>query len=493
MEKRALFIILLVKALLMVALIQYGRIPLGPDEAQYWTWSRQLDWGYYSKPPGIAWEIWAGTMLFGSTELGVRFGAVVLAFFLGLATYRLAKQSGLQKSTAMWAAIILAFSPMGVLASFLATTDCGYVLFWTLGCSLLARAIHLGKAPNYLMLGLIVAVGALFKWPIYYLWAVSLVCLLFYPRFRNPQILLGMALSLAGLLPSVLWNYEHDWSTFRHVWGTIAASKGTDYHAPSGNPLEFFGAQAALASPILFVMMGLASFSVVKNWKQAPSAIKFLAGVTVSIYALFQILAFFQKIQGNWAILAYPTGFVLVSWYACEFTAKGKFWMRIGNKLSIALVALILLIPLPYKVNPFRHNIGWRELPKALTKEGYQPEKDFLFSDNYQMTSILSFYSPGQKQAYFLNIGGRRKNQYSYWPSMAGSEAGKTGYTVIAGPRLTESQIDKHIKGLSPYFSKVTSSSVYTLFKIDQEAEKVAMILKGIHYNGEQPADLEIY
>jgi hypothetical protein len=24
------------------------------DEAQYWTWAQQLQWGYYSKPPVIA-------------------------------------------------------------------------------------------------------------------------------------------------------------------------------------------------------------------------------------------------------------------------------------------------------------------------------------------------------------------------------------------------------------------------------------------------------
>ncbi|MET0689113.1 MAG: hypothetical protein ABWY38_07955, partial [Methyloceanibacter sp.] len=26
------------------------------DEAQYWTWSRALDFGYFSKPPMIAWS-----------------------------------------------------------------------------------------------------------------------------------------------------------------------------------------------------------------------------------------------------------------------------------------------------------------------------------------------------------------------------------------------------------------------------------------------------
>ena len=36
-------------------------LELYPDEAQYWLWSRTLAFGYYSKPPLIAWSIWAST------------------------------------------------------------------------------------------------------------------------------------------------------------------------------------------------------------------------------------------------------------------------------------------------------------------------------------------------------------------------------------------------------------------------------------------------
>ena len=52
--------------------------PVSGDEAYYWDWSRQLDWGYYSKPPMIAWLIAASTSLIGSTTLAVRLPAVLL-------------------------------------------------------------------------------------------------------------------------------------------------------------------------------------------------------------------------------------------------------------------------------------------------------------------------------------------------------------------------------------------------------------------------------
>ena len=40
-----------------LAAIHAATTDLVLDEAQYWTWSRALDFGYFSKPPMIAWVI----------------------------------------------------------------------------------------------------------------------------------------------------------------------------------------------------------------------------------------------------------------------------------------------------------------------------------------------------------------------------------------------------------------------------------------------------
>src|SRR5678815_6087713 len=62
--------VLLTAGLALARLVALFRTPLElyPDEAQYWLWSRTLDFGYYSKPPVIAWAIWATTRLGGDAE-----------------------------------------------------------------------------------------------------------------------------------------------------------------------------------------------------------------------------------------------------------------------------------------------------------------------------------------------------------------------------------------------------------------------------------------
>src|SRR5580658_4675281 len=51
---------------------------LYPDEAQYWFWAKHLAFGYYSKPPLVAWLIALTTGLFGDSEFAVRLAAPLL-------------------------------------------------------------------------------------------------------------------------------------------------------------------------------------------------------------------------------------------------------------------------------------------------------------------------------------------------------------------------------------------------------------------------------
>jgi hypothetical protein len=58
-----------------------------PDEAQYWFWAKDLAWGYYSKPPLIAWLIALTTRLFGDSEFAVRLMAPLLHALTAIVVY----------------------------------------------------------------------------------------------------------------------------------------------------------------------------------------------------------------------------------------------------------------------------------------------------------------------------------------------------------------------------------------------------------------------
>src|SRR5579875_3946103 len=70
--------------------IASGATDLYPDEAQYWLWSLHPAFGYYSKPPVVAWLIALTTGLFGESELAVRLSAPLLHFGTALVIFAIA-------------------------------------------------------------------------------------------------------------------------------------------------------------------------------------------------------------------------------------------------------------------------------------------------------------------------------------------------------------------------------------------------------------------
>ncbi|MGP1275638.1 MAG: glycosyltransferase family 39 protein, partial [Caulobacterales bacterium] len=76
------------------------------DETQYWVWSRDLDWGYFSKPPLIAWIIAGTTALFGDSDWAIRLAAPILhtatAALLALSARRLFGEAAAAWTFAAW-------------------------------------------------------------------------------------------------------------------------------------------------------------------------------------------------------------------------------------------------------------------------------------------------------------------------------------------------------------------------------------------------------
>lgn len=496
----SLICLLLVKAAAILFVIFQAGIGLGPDEAQYWLWSEDLSWGYYSKPPGIAWEIFFGTSLFGSTEFGVRFGAMMLGFGIPLSVYLLAHCCGLKHGTAFWAGAIMAFAPIGIIASFIATTDAGYIFFWTLAAAAMAYKLQRNQKPFYSLIGLLILFGALFKWTIYIFWIVVLVYGYFQPKVRSLKIIPGILISLLGFLPSIYWNMTHQWATFRHVCTQIAGGQGSWFH---GNFFDFIGAQIALLSPVFFALLILAYVDLWRKWKTVSRAIQFCAVATCAIF-VYWIFSLFMKMQGNWCAFAYPTAVVIICWYACEQIMVGRPWLFFGSLLSIGLTAFVLSIPsmqsqgiptwiqISAKWNPFRHNVGWANLKGSLKEMGYDPKEHYLVSSRYQISSLASFYSEKQKRALYLNLDRMRKNQFDFWPGLETVNGGKIGFFLeILGEPMTEEQLIAHAdqveKRLSVYFREVQYLGARSLFKVYGQTTKWVQVFQCEEFLGEHP------
>ncbi|MDC6657958.1 glycosyltransferase family 39 protein, partial [Leclercia adecarboxylata] len=89
---RLTLIFLAVVTLLRLAWLAGRPIDLYPDEAQYWIWAQHPAWGYFSKPPMVAWLIAASIHAFGDSDLSVKLPATLGYFCTSLVVYRIAER-----------------------------------------------------------------------------------------------------------------------------------------------------------------------------------------------------------------------------------------------------------------------------------------------------------------------------------------------------------------------------------------------------------------
>ncbi|MBM1001949.1 MAG: glycosyltransferase family 39 protein [Desulfofustis sp. PB-SRB1] len=77
-HQRWFIVFIAVLTLWRILFIILAPLDLAPDEAYYWDWSRIPDWGYFSKPPMVAWLNLISGSLLGSSVLAVRLPAALL-------------------------------------------------------------------------------------------------------------------------------------------------------------------------------------------------------------------------------------------------------------------------------------------------------------------------------------------------------------------------------------------------------------------------------
>ena len=212
--------------LCQVAFLVYGcDWDLCADEAEYWAWSRRLDWSYFSRGPLIAWLIRLATeslggisvKLTGSLMLAARLPAVFLGGLTAWGVFRLASLTTGARRSAMMAVLLLPAVPVLAIGGLLITSDTPLVCCWTWAAVWAYRAVRLRQTRAWIMAGLIGVLGVWAKYSFLAFLASVGLFLLLSPAHRHELGRIGFwAMSLLsvglGLAPILIWNASHGWA-----------------------------------------------------------------------------------------------------------------------------------------------------------------------------------------------------------------------------------------------------------------------------------------
>ena len=118
--------------LIKIVAINLTTFNLFGDEAQYWLWSKNIDLGYFSKPPFLSWIIRAHTEIFGNSFVSLKLLPSLAYLLIAWSFYNLLINIGLNKKDSFTGCLIFLFIPAVSFSSFIISTDLFLLLFWTL-------------------------------------------------------------------------------------------------------------------------------------------------------------------------------------------------------------------------------------------------------------------------------------------------------------------------------------------------------------------------
>jgi len=439
---------LLIGMLFVVRVLYAAVTPLDlvHDEAYYWDWSRQLDWGYYSKPPMVAWLIWLSTLAGSGAAVMVRLPAIALGTF-GLVWVYLLGARMYSPRAGFWAVVLSAINPGNAAMSLLMTIDAPLMFFWSAALYACWRWLEDERPSGFWWAAATAALGLGFlsKQTMLGFLPLAFLFLLTHrddrSRLARPAAWLMPATAMLFLLPVVWWNSQHDWITLQHT-GEHFSTASVGLLKRLTRSLEFIGGQAGVISPVTWWLVMTVLAAGLLSWRRLERHERYLLAFSGVPLAGVLLLSLKQRIEPNWPAPFYPAAMVLAAGWIVRGKQLGRWRAPPARALPraawVGAVCVVVAYLAPFgwglqgtKFDPVVRLRGWRELGAAVEArfdELPRAERSFvLVYGNRAWASELAFYMPRQPEVFMYSPGGRPTSQYDIW----GGPAGKSGWDAL--------------------------------------------------------------
>ena len=239
--------------LLLLNLVRLAFLPafdLFPQEAYYALYAKHLSLSYFDHPPVLAYLLRLFLTLLGHHRWAVRLTAFTVTALTQLAYVALVR-AFLPVERRATALLLLLSSAVCTLLALISLPDTPLLLFWTLSSAALRRALFEGHRASWLTAGVCMGLAFDSKYTAVFLPLGLVLFLLSAPeqrqRLREPWPWLCIAVMQLMAAPVYLWNYQHQWASFRFQTAGRAATAGFGFAHLS----NLLGGQLLLLGPAL--------------------------------------------------------------------------------------------------------------------------------------------------------------------------------------------------------------------------------------------------
>ncbi len=388
---------LLALTLFRLLTLAFSQTELFFDEAQYWFWSRDLAFGYYSKPPLIAWIIRGATEMCGQGEACIRMPSALIHAATSAVVFALGKQL-YDMRTGFWSGLVYATLPGVSLSSSLISTDAPLLFFVALSLLALVKLQASASWRWGVVLGIGIGFGLLSKYAMSYF----VLCLALYAAWtkegrallKDARLYLALAIAAALIAPNLVWNAHHGFATLNHTADNANWGKSL-FHPEEG--LDFVTGQFGVFGPLLFTALLIYCARWLGDGERARGGERLLLAFSVPVLLLMVIQALLSRANANWAAFAYIAATVLIT---SVLLRQG--WRRIfAASLAIHLAAALLVgvggtlagrVSLPGGFKPYARLLGWKALAEAAADRARAGHFAAIATDKRSLAAELLYY-----------------------------------------------------------------------------------------------------
>ena len=320
-----------------IVLLAFASADLFVDEAQYWVWGQNLEFGYYSKPPLIGWVIRAFTELAGSdAPFWIRLPGPLFHCAAALVVLFTARRLWGDVAGAA-TGIAYASMPGVALGALLISTDTILLPFFALALLLWLRLTERSSMLTALAMGAALGLGMMAKYAAIYFVMGAILSSLFVREARISwrDAALATLAFLAVFAPNIWWNLANGLTTVSHTadnvdWINDPSSRLRLNFAGLG---EFFGGQFGVMGPVFF---GAYLVILARSLRGAAWQVRWLICMSLPIIALVCVQAILSRAYANWAAPAYVAAVILTApWLFTR--ARRVYWVALGINLLLSL------------------------------------------------------------------------------------------------------------------------------------------------------------
>ena len=401
-----LFLLIFIILCIRIVSLYFSPLEVQGDEAQYWYWSTYFDWGYYSKPPLVAWIIGIFTSTFGNSIFILKLPSLLAHFLTSFILFNLSKAFNRNTEESLWLSITYLLFFAVSLSSNIISTDPFLLLFWS--SSLLFFKICLNKKSikNIILTSIFVALGFYAKYAMIYFFLSSVVLISFTDNKKElvKSILIISFFVLIFISPHLYWVYSTNWVTFIHTGDNF------NWNASLYNfeqLINFIVSQFFISTPIILFIF-IKQFAKTKKFIQSYS---FEIAFSLPILVLITAQSFISRANANWSSVA----FIGVTMIAVNILYKNYKKIFLLNT-ALGLVVLILIsvfIINPPNISPFNKLMGMEDAAKEIQFLDESLNSDYIvFDDRMNIAKFLYYLPSKNKKLKYLSYGDHPGNHF---------------------------------------------------------------------------------